>query len=160
MQTPKNFTLGIVTKPRPTTGALSTSVSDQSTDMERDITNAVNATFQQYWQSRSLLRVSYNYLMLTCLQLQSLYSPQQVFRTLTYALSSLMTLLILYVFCAHTNVKTATNIDSSLTVLTTLAMSLSRLCLLQLCLQMDTEQSLLPEQLTMLNNCCELLFCM
>jgi len=51
--------------------------------------------------------------MLIFLQLQSLHSPQQVFCAPTCALGSLTTLLILCVFCVHTNVKTATNVDLS-----------------------------------------------
>jgi len=45
MQTPANFTPGLVMKPQPT-GALSTSFSVDSTDMERDMTNAVKTEMQ------------------------------------------------------------------------------------------------------------------
>ena len=114
------------------------------------MTNAVMSEMQHYNshgnRGRCLQQV-YNCLMLIGLQLQSLHSLQQVFCALTYALGSLATSLILCVYCTRTNVKTATNVDSSLTLLTTLAMSLSSLCLIQLCLQMDIELSLLEQLL-------------
>ena len=54
-----------------------------------------------------------------------MHFPQHVFCALTCVLG-LMTPLVLCIFYVRTTIKTATNVDSSLTVLTTLAMSLAR----------------------------------
>ena len=115
-------------KPRPTGAVfLQVFLSSQQT-VERDMTNAVKTEIHLYNSSGNrdrCLERTYNCLMSVGLHPQSLHSPQQMFSALTCALASLMTPLIFCVSCLRINVKTTTNVDSSLTVL--LAVSLSSL---------------------------------